>query len=49
VRAIWESLDLPRSVALRTGLKYCQLGNPVGIPQVDRNAVMAGAKVFETR
>jgi len=49
VRAIWESLDLPRNVALRTGLKYCQLGNPVGIPQVDRNAVMAGAKVFETR
>jgi len=49
VRAIWESLDLPRGVALRTGLKYCQLGNPVGIPQVDRNAVMAGAKVFEIR
>jgi len=49
VRAIWESLDFPRSVALRTSLKYCQLGNPVGIPQVDRNAVMAGAKTFETR
>ncbi len=49
VRAIWESLDLPRGIALRTGLKYCQLGNPVGIPQVDRNAVMAAAKVFEVR
>ncbi len=47
VRAIWESLDLPRGVALRTGLKYCQLGNPVGIPQVDRNALMAAAKTFD--
>jgi enoyl-CoA hydratase/carnithine racemase len=49
VRAIWESLDMPRTVALRTGLKYCQLGNPIGQPQVDRNAVMAAAKVFEVR
>jgi enoyl-CoA hydratase/carnithine racemase len=47
VRAIWESLDLPRTAALRTGLKYCQLGNPVGVPQVDRDAVMAGAKTFQ--
>ena len=49
VRAIWESLDLPRSVALRTGLKYTQIGNPIGIPQVDRNAVMAAAKSFEVK
>jgi enoyl-CoA hydratase/carnithine racemase len=27
VRAIWESLDLPRSAALRTGLMYPQIGN----------------------
>jgi len=47
VRAIWESLDLPRTTALRTGLKYCQLGNPIGIPQVDRAAVMGTAKKFE--
>jgi enoyl-CoA hydratase/carnithine racemase len=47
VRAIWESLDLPRSVALRTGLKYIQLGNPIGIPQVDRAAVMRGTQEFE--
>jgi enoyl-CoA hydratase/carnithine racemase len=47
VRAIWESLDLPRSVALRTGLKYTQIGNPIGIPQVDRDAVMAAAKTFD--
>jgi enoyl-CoA hydratase/carnithine racemase len=49
VRAIWESLDLPRSVALRTALKYCQLGNPLGVPQVDRAAVMSRAKTFTTR
>jgi enoyl-CoA hydratase/carnithine racemase len=41
VKAIWESLDLPRSVALAQGLKYCQVGNPIGVPQVDRAALMA--------
>lgn len=40
LKAIWQSLDLPRSVALMQGLKYCQIGNPVGVPQVDRGAVM---------
>lgn len=50
VRAIWESLDLPRSVALANGLKYCQLGNAVGVPQVDRAALMANkAKQFSVR
>lgn len=49
VKAIWESLDLPRSVALATALKYCQLGNPVGKPQVDRAAIMASAKSFTIR
>jgi enoyl-CoA hydratase/carnithine racemase len=41
LKAIWQSLDLPRSVALSQGLKYCQVGNPVGVPQVDRAALMA--------
>jgi enoyl-CoA hydratase/carnithine racemase len=36
VRAIWESLDLPRSVALQTGLGYTQLGNPIGTAEVSR-------------
>ncbi|MDB5430159.1 MAG: enoyl-CoA hydratase [Caulobacter sp.] len=49
VRAIWESLDMPRSVALQTALKYCQLGNPVGTAQVDRASLMAGAKSFTVR
>ena len=50
VKAIWQSLDLPRSVALMNGLKYCQIGNPVGIPQVDRAALMADkAKRFAMR
>ena len=35
VRAIWESLDMPRSVALKNALKYCQIGNPIGLSQVD--------------
>ncbi|MCU1603037.1 MAG: dpgD 1 [Frankiales bacterium] len=37
VRAIWESLDLPRSVAQAQGLGYTQLGNPVGMAQVERD------------
>lgn len=49
IRAIWDSLDVPRSVALATALKYCMLGNAVGVPQVDRAAVMAAAKTFEVR
>lgn len=50
VKAIWQSLDLPRSVALLNGLKYCQIGNPVGVPQVDRAALMADkAKKFTLR
>ncbi|ROO87883.1 enoyl-CoA hydratase/carnithine racemase [Actinocorallia herbida] len=36
VRAIWESLDTGRTQALRTGLSYTQIGNPIGMAQVDR-------------
>ncbi|MFE6488229.1 enoyl-CoA hydratase/isomerase family protein [Streptomyces sp. NPDC057757] len=39
VRAIWESLDATRTQALRTGLSYTQLGNPVGKAEVDRSSV----------
>jgi enoyl-CoA hydratase/carnithine racemase len=49
VRAIWESLDMTRSTALQTALKYCQLGNPVGTAQVDRWSIMGRAKTYETR
>ncbi|HWF17181.1 MAG TPA: enoyl-CoA hydratase/isomerase family protein [Acidimicrobiales bacterium] len=28
VRAIWESLEMPRAVALHNGLSYTQIGNP---------------------
>ena len=36
VRAIWESIDLPLSVARERGLAYCQLGNPLAAGEVDR-------------
>ncbi|WP_242123969.1 enoyl-CoA hydratase/isomerase family protein [Sphingobium sp. Sx8-8] len=50
VRAIWESLDQPRQIALQTGLKYCLLGNPVGIAQVDRWSLMGQGKIpYEMR
>ena len=39
VRAIWESLDSTRTHALRTGLSYCQIGNPIGKAEVDRATV----------
>jgi enoyl-CoA hydratase/carnithine racemase len=39
VRAIWESLDAPRTHALRTGLTYTQLGNPIGQAEIERSAV----------
>ncbi|MCW2884070.1 MAG: enoyl-CoA hydratase [Streptosporangiaceae bacterium] len=39
VRAIWESLDSTRTQALRTGLSYTQLGNPLGRAQIDRSQV----------
>ncbi|MFG2959067.1 enoyl-CoA hydratase/isomerase family protein [Streptomyces sp. NPDC048291] len=42
VRAIWESLDSTRTQALRTGLSYTQLGNPVGKAGIDRAAVPRG-------
>lgn len=50
IKAIWTSLDMPRSVALANGLKYPQIGNPVGVPQVDRAALMANkAKKYTLR
>jgi enoyl-CoA hydratase/carnithine racemase len=36
VRAIWESLDMGRSVALARGLSYTQIGNPLSEGTVDR-------------
>jgi enoyl-CoA hydratase/carnithine racemase len=36
VRAVWESLDVGRSVALDRALAYTQLGNPLGTADVDR-------------
>ncbi|WP_174415230.1 enoyl-CoA hydratase/isomerase family protein [Nocardia vinacea] len=39
VRAIWESLDTGRTQALRTGLSYTQIGNPIGKAEIDRAAV----------
>ncbi|MET7568457.1 enoyl-CoA hydratase/isomerase family protein [Streptomyces sp. NPDC005492] len=42
VRAIWESLDATRTQALRGGLSYTQIGNPIGKAEVDRSAVPRG-------
>jgi enoyl-CoA hydratase/carnithine racemase len=37
VKAIWESLDLPRSMAQQVGLGYTQIGNPIGTAEVSRD------------
>jgi enoyl-CoA hydratase/carnithine racemase len=39
VRAIWESLEVGRQVALDRGLAYTQIGNPVGTAAVDRSSL----------
>ncbi|GAA0556397.1 enoyl-CoA hydratase/isomerase family protein [Actinomadura livida] len=39
VRAVWESLDSTRTEALRSGMLYTHIGNPIGTAQVDRSAV----------
>lgn len=36
VRAIWESLDQARTVALRQADAYWQIGNPLGTAEIDR-------------
>ncbi len=49
VRALWESLEVGRTAALQTALKYCQLGNPLATKQVDRAALMAQGKDYAIR
>lgn len=49
VRAIWESLDMPRSAALNTGMAYTHIGNPLGRAERDRDAMMTQAKPYQTR
>lgn len=49
VRAIWESLDKPRNVALAQGILFPTLGNPIGQSQVDRWEIMRRQKSFDLR
>lgn len=42
VKAIWESLDLPRTVALEQGMAYPLLGNEQATAQVDRGSAKPG-------
>ena len=49
VRAIWESLELPRTEALNHGLRYCLVGNPVAAQEMDVAAARAGDKKYELR
>ncbi|HTO41624.1 MAG TPA: enoyl-CoA hydratase/isomerase family protein [Rhizomicrobium sp.] len=49
VRAIWESLELPRNAALAMGLSYTHIGNPLGKAQVDRQNIMAKKKTYSLR
>ncbi len=50
VRAIWESMDMHRTIALQTALKYPQITSLLGATaEVDRFAIMESAKNFERR
>jgi len=49
VRAIWESLDMSRSIGIQNGVKYTQLGNSQATARVDPEAIMASVKTFEVR
>lgn len=44
VRAIWESKNMTRAQALENGMKYCDLGNPVGTKLVDPNLFASGKR-----
>ncbi|MBV8778122.1 MAG: hypothetical protein JO258_13085, partial [Alphaproteobacteria bacterium] len=43
VRAIWESLDTGRTAALSRGIHYTQLGNEIGVAQLEAS-LQTGAK-----
>lgn len=49
VRAIWESLDMPRKEAINHGLRYCLIGNPVAQAELDLEALRKQTKHFEIR
>jgi enoyl-CoA hydratase/carnithine racemase len=49
VRAIWESLELPRTEALNHGLRYCLVGNPVAAEEMDVATARAADKRYEVR
>ncbi|WP_313024444.1 enoyl-CoA hydratase/isomerase family protein [Pseudomonas lopnurensis] len=49
VRAIWESLDLPRKEAINHGLRYCLLGNPIAQAELDIDALRKQTKTFDVR
>jgi hypothetical protein len=50
VRAIWESLDMHRTIALQTAMKYPQVTVMSGTTgEVDRFAIMEKAKTYERR
>ena len=49
VRAIWETLDVPRNAAIIQSLKYPLLGNPIAAQEIDADAMRKASKVYETR
>lgn len=49
VRAIWESLEMTRTAALNTGLKYCMLANEQGKKEAPREKLMKEKKSYRIR
>jgi enoyl-CoA hydratase/carnithine racemase len=49
VRAIWNSFEMTRKMALSHAFDQCQYGRPFGQEGIDHAAAIKGKKVFEVR
>jgi len=49
VRAMWESLDMTRTVGINNALKYCVIGNPEGEKEIDIPAALKTKQPFTVR
>jgi enoyl-CoA hydratase/carnithine racemase len=44
VKAIWESLDMPRGAAQAAGFAFTQVGNRIGVKQVEKGLFASGVR-----
>jgi enoyl-CoA hydratase/carnithine racemase len=49
VRAIWESLEMPRTIGINNALKYVIIGNPEGEKEIDLEATLKRKHPYRVR